>query len=715
MKKQYKILCFIISILIIFTSIALTNTAFAEENSSIEKNSGAEEDSGDEENENKGLIEAIKTAIDNIIELYESIQLLFEEGLVGIINKTVSQHLNDALSSVAGVFGKVYLVTPGIGRIKFVKKAWSVLVIMSIALIGLSLITTAYKVGKGYGDSQKGRKAAKSVGIAIAFVLISLYLVDLGIWAQNWFWTTVLKESLPTILSDHYKNLYEIPGDMVLKIAFGNYTMSLDDLMTLEITEVFLNPQNGSAGGLLGLIFSMTLLFLSGIIGYLRYIVLCGLGIVSPAYLTGGALMGDDRPAAGLLNILIRTITLQSIFDIGWITMVMLSRLEDAADIIYSIGIAPVVANIFILLIVLIIAILYWVIPMWKAAKSPVTLAGGEVIERFGDITKTLSSASGSVARNMGWVRAESVSVQGKEMGSKLKELGNKIKTGNLNVPFNPISKAPERMNIDDIISSTVLKDNGTQTTKRNHELYVGEVPRENLSSLVASMSKKLPKEAFYYDSEDKTIEIKDKYYDVAIDIIRKHNFIKENKELENINSQIWKSIEVPLTSVKGLKEYIKNNKIINEEDVIFDKTKPNKIFINSSRFDEIVKQIKNFDFVENLGPDNKKEVTSIKEWKELELPNKQALNLVEKQLEGKEGIKDNMYEIDTRNNKYKVYIDPKHENKVMGQIKKAFESVIPYWSKGNKYVIYENGLPTINPYPPENGLYLGKWKKGNR
>jgi len=665
--------------------------------------------------DNSGLIEAIREAISKIKALFESIELLFTEGLIGIINRTVGDILNGALSAVTGVFGKVYLVTPSLVSMPFVKKPWSIIVLISIALTGLAIIITVARVLVGDGNGEKGKKGIKALLIAVAFILTTLFLTEASILMQNYVWESIISESMPDLIGEQYSSLYEIPGDMVMKIAYSSYETSIEDLQMLDISDVFLNPQNGSLGGVLGLIFSMTLLIITGWLGLFRILILIMEADISPAYLVGGALMGDQRPQAGIANLLFRSITLQSVFVGGWYLMVIFSRDQLWANFFYDIGVSPVLINIIIQLLILVASYFYWLRPHIRAVREPLTLAGGEVIKSFGNVMGGISKIGGNISQNMGWVQGESAAIKGQEKADKIKDLGNRIKANNFDLNIDKIvSSAGGRVTNEEIMTS-MIKENGSQVVKEDHEFYLGQVPKENLNTLVKTMEKKLPKGAFKIDPENNLLEIKDQYYDQAVDVIKDHNFIKENNsETKLIGSDLYKEIEVPISSMQDIKEYIQENKKIDANEIRFDQTKPNKINIRTEKYDEVLKELKQYDFVKGLDmeKENIKEVTSIKEWKEVEMP-QAMLSYVKQQLEVNEKIDKADYVFEDNFNK--VAIHPSSYTKVMTEIKKIVKEKIPYWTKGSKYVVYEQGMPVLYKNPPEDGIEFGPWKKENR
>lgn len=715
-KKHCKIIVVGVIILTLLFSIVLVNAEEGAVPSDINTDSGTVViEDGPEKEDNSGLIAAISEAIDNIKSLYESIKLLFEEGLTGIINKTIADMLNGALSAVAGVFGTVYLVTPSLLSIPFVKKPWSFFVIISIALTSLAIIATITRIVIGQGNGEKGKKGITALLIAISFILATLFFVELGIFCQNYIWESIIAESMPELIGEEYRSLHDIPGDMVMKIAFSNYQTSISDLQMLEISDVFFNPQNGSVGGLLGLIFAMTLLILTGFIGLFRILILCIEADVSPVYLVWGALIGDQEPQAGIANLIFKSITTQNIFVGGWYLMVIFTRSEEWATFFYNIGVSPILINIIIQLLILVAVYFYWIKPHFRAVREPLTLAGGEVIKDFGAAMGGISRVGGNISHNMGWVQGESAAIKGQESADKIKDLGRKIKANDFSFNFGMdklTSTGSKRMSNGDIMSSRI-KENGSQVQKEDHEIHLGKVPSEHLVPLLETVNKKLPKGAVAIDPETGILEIKDVHYDAVIEAIKNYSFITENVGETHLDGKRYRDVELPINSMVGIKEYVSNNKNIDKDSIKYDENKPNKIMVSANKYDQVIKELNKYDFIEGLdmSSENIKEVTSVKEWKEVEMP-VGMLKHVKRELEGSSKVDEKDYRVYEDSNT--LIIHPDRYNKIMTEIQNSLKDRVPYWTNGNKYVVYEHGLPVLYKNPPEDGIELGSWKKAN-
>lgn len=708
------ILCLIssLSLVLIWDNPIL---AYAEEDFTMEDEEIEEilVDEGVKEGRSTGLIATIKEAMNAIRELFEFIKLLFTEGLLGVINRTIADILNSALAAVAGTFGKLYLMTPSLITIPFVKNAWTFFFLISISLTGLSLAVTAFRVITKLGSNEQGKKGIRALLIAIAFMGVTLAFVEVSIALQAFVWDAIIGESSLGVLGNEYSSLRNIPGDMIMKIAYSNYHISMEELQYLEISEVFLNPQNGNLGGIFGLIISMSILIITGFLGLFRFFVLIIQDVTAPVYLVGGALMGDTRPQVGIANLIFRNITLQSLFTGGWVAMVFISRDESIANFFYDyIGISPILINVLLQFLILVAAYLYWMQPLIKALKDPLTLAGGEVITKFGGFMKGAGAAGETIARNMGWTSMENLSTRTQEFGGKIQNYGEDFKLGEYELDLNRYESGKQKLSNHQILES-FISGSGEEISKEEHDYFIGEIPSEKISD-VQQVLKNVSKEAYTVEKATGEISIKDDHYDEVVSNLSKIDFVHETNRTKNIDGIEYRQVEVPASAVGRLEEYLEKNEKIKEGDVVFDENFPNTVHIKKDQYKKALGEIKTFDFIAGLDMDGVPEQRyTINKWKNINMP-EPILRAVENELSLSDKLEKNVdYIIEDKHNRIKVKLE-KHEE-INKRIDTIIKDKVPYWEKGNQYVVYEQGLPTLYRHPPEKGINLGKWSVKNR
>ncbi|MDO7785790.1 hypothetical protein P6N53_00900 [Desulforamulus aquiferis] len=445
-QKIFKLGILIILWAIVFSTIlctAIPKASMAEQDTSSSQVSDSGDSEDDEDGSGGGLsIGLISSLIEKIDAFIQTVQdLIPGKLLLKAIKSWIYSIIDDALQPVLGVFGRAFLFTPSVAGQEWVRSGWSTMFFFSLGLFALAVLISGVRIMSAKGLSDIAKPLKVLCGALLASIS-SLYLVEFFVSFFNFTLAGVVREYLMelgakcSLLGNPESSVFD--GNIILLA-----TLIPPEQIASAVTQGHsVNYFLGAAGGILLSGFgSFFIAILSVIIG-LRYLVLCLLAITAPGYFTGAALTGTWAPLAGWVNFYFRTLLLQLIFILGWIFMVAIS---DANETVGSpaavVGVSSMLVNLIIIVVMDVVAIFIWVVPGAKAVMNPLTLNGGEFIEKAGDFGMRTSKLAHNVASRFGWDGVRESAYQAHKKAHNMRDFGRDLRNWNVNKPATTIDR----------------------------------------------------------------------------------------------------------------------------------------------------------------------------------------------------------------------------------------------------------------------------------
>ncbi len=447
----------------------------------------AEED--DDDGDGGGLISTLISKIDQFLQAV--IDLVSGTKLFEAIKNWIFSIFDDALRPVLGVFGRTFLFTPSVAGQEWVKSAWSTAFFFSLGLFALAIVISGARIisAKGVTEISKPLQVLCAAMVASIF---SLYFVELCIRISNYVFEGIVRQYLVELGVQS-----SLLGDPQSNVVDGNILL-LATLVSPEQIDAAVAQGHGvsyflgAAGGiLLSGIGGCIIAILALIIG-LRYLVLCGLGITGPFYFTASALAGSWEPFAGWLNLFARTLLLQCLFIAGWIMMVAVRAANDTAGSPAAVvGVSAMLVNVLIMLVMVVVAVLIWVLPGAKAVMTPLTLNGGEFIEKAGNAGMRMTKFAHGVGSRFGWEGVQDSAYRVHQKARDMRDFGRDLRNMNRNTPATPI-EAPIKMPKSEPHYETPVVFKIETPTEKGGDLRI-RVPGSVVSGLAKHLAGSIP------------------------------------------------------------------------------------------------------------------------------------------------------------------------------------------------------------------------------
>lgn len=401
--------------------ILLMMAVFIASPSSLMNFAVAEEISEDDSESSRGfsvipdwvydVIQSVKDLVYTLTHINEVLRQWFEGWLISIADSILEPMVN--------IWGTYMIETPLIGPVGFVNKTWNLSLFIALPLFGLALIPMAWRMWTA--QNSLGLKQPVMLFLkAASGCMLTLYIIDFLLVLKNKVSTSLaqlwLKEASERLGQDMI-TLDMINGIMLLKAGLVSDPANMDASVTLG--HVFYNELG------LGWVFlAMPLITLITLVMLLTWVLLALLGISAPIYFVIGALLGRMESLAGWVNITVRTIMLPFLFLVTWGICVSVNDPTLSTEV----GVSPVLVCLVIMVISLILSWFIWCKPAYRAVAQPVTLNGGEVLERGGQWLAEASSAANAIAKNMGLNRVAETSGEIERFGKKVETFGAESK-----------------------------------------------------------------------------------------------------------------------------------------------------------------------------------------------------------------------------------------------------------------------------------------------
>lgn len=337
-----------------------------------------------------------------------------DEGWLEILlSKTIGKTFEDAFNNSSSLISKWVFLTPRLINFDWIQKLWwnnyILAIIMSIVGMGITALMTFR------GTRIPSGEIIKALVVALICSYFSLYITDQLIEGSNAMTNAMVRETLVTEYFREENKSAILQSDLdpeeigfnsftsksLLKLAFGG---DLTDEKA-KMYQTFSRKRGGA--GFLTMVWAMSINWLIGLFGYIRYGVLGLLGAGSPFWFSACSFTGNLSPAIGYINLYVRSLALSYIFDLAWLFSVYVNRASEFE------GLGRQTITCIIFTIALVGAVWVWFIWVIKAVKQPFTLAGAEAQKHYGNMMQKAGGAFSTVGNRFG---IESLKTKGGEM-----------------------------------------------------------------------------------------------------------------------------------------------------------------------------------------------------------------------------------------------------------------------------------------------------------
>jgi len=307
----------------------------------------------------------------------KSLESTLRTTFAGAVDLWVTRQAESWMASIAGVFGSLFLYTPPMRNpdVPWIWTWWNYAFLFSLLIHGAALLWHGFRLLRPDTDG-KHRLSSRFFVVLVAVVgsYLSLYLIDVGIYLQNYVWSGLLGE----LLHWSAENAARPDSASVLALVFGGSGRSVSGLV--------------SGMGLLPGILPVILASLMALVALARQLLLILLAVASPVYVAFTGFAADPSPLVGCVTVCLRTLLVQSLFGAAWLVLAFVQ-----SGALGFMGFPTGFLVSCVLAFALIGAWLWWLKPVGKALAHPLTLGGAAVLTAIGAVGEKAGALLGMV------------------------------------------------------------------------------------------------------------------------------------------------------------------------------------------------------------------------------------------------------------------------------------------------------------------------------
>ncbi|MFM9329044.1 hypothetical protein [Paenibacillus mesotrionivorans] len=320
--------------------------------------------------------------------------------------------VDDALAPLYGVFAKVYLFTPRVAEIAFVKAGWSVFTIVGLVALLFALLILAQQIVRGKKEMSKLLKVFLICFISVFFSLTIINSINVLV---NWFTQSTLSSMLKTVAI----NYQGLSGQEVVKaIVIGTEALTNPTLVSQTAGKVIASTEGGLFSLFIVTLFEVLPLYL---VSVLKVFVVMLLALFVSGWITATAFTGKMEILIGFLNLYIRTLIVGYVMALHWgIFVKAQTDYGSGIGLSTSIGITPIYLSCISAILLIIVLFFFWMKPLFKAVTQPLTLGGGEFVEKMGKYGVSASQTINNIGKRLG---SEQIQQRGLDMAQKSKKI----------------------------------------------------------------------------------------------------------------------------------------------------------------------------------------------------------------------------------------------------------------------------------------------------
>ncbi|GGG06356.1 hypothetical protein GCM10010912_58700 [Paenibacillus albidus] len=357
--------------------------------------------------------------VDEMIQSFKDLMSgkLIKDAIEGLIVLLV----DELMTPLYDAFAKSYLFTPQIAEIALVQSGWSIFMIIGLVSLFIGISWLAFKIIKGKKDLGSLLKVFLICFVATYFSLTALNIANVGI---NWMASKMFEGIIGTS-SVTYEGL---DGQQILKAMI----VGSDGITEASYAAQTLGELTAStSGGIFSLLSYLLLVVLPlYIVAVLKTLVLMFMAILVNLWITQSAYTGKLETMIGFANLYLRTLIVGLICGLHWAIFVkMQTDYGEGTGFSAAIGIPPIIFAILSALALLVFFFFFWIKPLMKAAQSPMTLNGANVVESMGKWGERTSTSLDSMGKRMGSEGVQKKALSMKEGSKRMQEAAKRMRT----------------------------------------------------------------------------------------------------------------------------------------------------------------------------------------------------------------------------------------------------------------------------------------------
>ena len=361
--------------------------------------------------------------MDKISELWETLQdLMTGQFIKDAIDGLFIKMIDEWMSPFFNVFGKSYLSTPKFADIALVQDAWTTISIIGLALLFFGIAFLIYKMLNG--EKEINKVLIVFIG-SFVLLIFSMTIINLVIVVQNW----IVQDSLANMLETSNIEYNNLAGEDVVKAM----VVGVDSIQNTEMSGMTVGELIYSQEGGLGTLFmiSLFIIFPLWLVTILKNVLLLILVIFVAFWIVTASYTGNYDSVVGYANLFIRTQLVGVLMAMHWgISVKMQTKHGQGLGLNEIFGFSPIYMMVFMTVVLLVVIYFMWFKPSIEAIKSPITLAGGNVIENIGKFSDKASSTANHIGKRLAWEGLQESSLDWKARSQKMIDYGQQLQEG---------------------------------------------------------------------------------------------------------------------------------------------------------------------------------------------------------------------------------------------------------------------------------------------
>ncbi|WP_168121900.1 hypothetical protein [Paenibacillus sp. HB172176] len=334
------------------------------------------------------------------------------------IDNLIIQWADESITPQLGVFQKIYLFTPRIAEIGFVRTLWSIVTLLCVIalFVGIGVLTNQVLKGK-----VEMKRLLIGFVVSLSTSIISLTVLNLINVVLNWLTQMMLEGIIGTTGLDYTS----ISGQDMLKALTMGSTMLTDP----AYAGMTLGEALTGVGGLFSMIVHIYLVFpVMYLLATIKILTLIGMVIGVGFWISYVAFSGRLEVLIGYLNLYVRTLFVGVLMTLHWAIFVKAQTDYSMGEGVWAeMGVHPAIAAPVSVIALLVLLYFIWLKPLWRGMRDPITLNGGKVVERAGQWSEKASTTMQAIGKRLG---SEGIQKRGLNVASlarKMQESGKKM------------------------------------------------------------------------------------------------------------------------------------------------------------------------------------------------------------------------------------------------------------------------------------------------
>ncbi|MEI7024711.1 hypothetical protein [Paenibacillus sp. y28] len=355
--------------------------------------------------------------INDMMKMYSN--LMTGQFLKVAMDYYIVQNIDEVYAPLYDVFGKTYLFTPQLASIELVYDGWSLFSVVGLMLIIIAVLYLSMKVIHGKTEM---KKLLVTFVVAMVLVYYSLNIMNFCNVGVNWVTQKVLADMLATT-NINYQGL---DGQQVLKaLIIGSDAITNPSIASKSAGKLIADQPGGV---FMLMVVTWCMIFPLYLISVFKVLLLIVLAVFVAFWITTAAFTGKTEIMVGFLNIYIRTLLVGFILALHWGAFVKAQASYGSGVGLSALtGIMPTLMAVGSGVFLQLFLVFFWLLPIYRSFKQPLTLNGGAVVEKAGDVGEKLSTVMNYMGKRFGSEELQSKSLRWKKKSKQMADLGRRM------------------------------------------------------------------------------------------------------------------------------------------------------------------------------------------------------------------------------------------------------------------------------------------------